>query len=231
MSNNYGPPQSTLANLGRKTMNISAKGFDAILLVTKLVVVVTLLALSYVNTNTEFIQKEPKKFLNECIIIGAAAALSIFIIFLSRAGMGHLLGGLSISFTAFLLFFVLNLLSEYSGLNQVMSSPDKADEKVKGQFDKYKKQALIAGAVIGGLLLFLAVIVRSGEPPFTWGQIFMEGLLFGSINAGAMTYAAKNRGDSDKKIGTMFAASTVGLFGFHLLLQGGGFYRSIIPFP
>lgn len=212
-------------------MTVASKLFESGTIIGKVALLISVLFLSYMNTNTGFLEKEPKKFLNECVLIGAGAAVPFTLIAMSR-GVG-VFESLSLGFTAFLLFFIFNLLAEFSGMNQILSHDAKnASEKLQAQAKTLKQYILGVGGfflIVMGILAF--GLVRDLPGPSSYMVLFVEAFIFGACNALATVYSLKNRGADNKEI----IKATIAMFfvfGFgHIALQSGGFYEHLFHLP
>lgn len=212
-------------------MNIASSLFEKGALFGKIFFVIALLFLSYMNTNTSFIEKEPKKFINECVILGAGAALTFAVVGISR-GMS-VMNILSICFSAFLIFFIFNVLAEISGANDFSPTTTESSSKLTTTFQKYKKVIGICVSVYLGLMFVLALVVHdlpgiAAKSSVSGPQLAIEAFLFGLINALAIVYALKNRGASDTTIATTTITMFVIFALTHVALQSGGFYTHLL---
>lgn len=212
-------------------MHIASSLFEKGALFGKIFFVIALLFLSYMNTNTSFIEKEPKKFINECVILGAGAALTFAVVGISR-GMS-MMSILSICFSAFLIFFIFNVLAEISGANDFSPTHTESSSKLTTTFQKYKKVIGICVSIYLGLMLVLAILVHDlpgivAKSSVSGPQLAIEAFLFGLINALAIVYALKNRGASDTTIATTTITMFVIFALTHVALQSGGFYTHLL---
>ena len=142
--------------------------------------------------------------------------------------MGRLV---SIGLMSFLIFFVLDVLMELSGVNQAFVNPSTLNPKMKKEEKALtSKVSLFTGLAIIIIMLGLAAwnSYTSLDPAIPLPQLAMEAGVFGFLNALPTIILSVNRGEKNPN---KIAKSTLGTFGAlvggHVLLQAGGFYKGI----
>ena len=205
---------------------------DSLVLGSKVLIMGLLFVLSMVNAYVKFIAVQPRKFLGESAIVGLASALS-FAFIASTRGRLQVPEILGISSMAFLIFFVFHLFMEMSGFNQGSIDPSKLGGKQQKQFATFKsKPATYVFVIIGSVMATVALINYSTDPYVMSDVGFMrlgiEAVVFGVLNALPTVMIMLDRGEKNGKriatdTGVMGAAFAVG----HVLLQLGGFYKSL----
>jgi hypothetical protein len=204
--------------------------FEGVILFGKAGLMLLLFILAYINAYTSFINKRPRRFLTEAFLTGLLSALSFVFIGMIRIPFdtGRLV---SIALMSFLIFFVLDVLMELSGVNQAFVNPSalnpamKKEEKILSS-----KASLFTGLAIIIIMVGLAAwnSFTTFDPAIPIPQLGMEAGVFGFLNALPTVMLAVDRGEKNPN---KIAKSTLGTFGAlvggHVLLQAGGFYKGI----
>jgi uncharacterized membrane protein len=192
--------------------------FERVLLTGKISIIVGLLALCFVNGDSTYVSKNPKKFVGDCVVSGLSGAIAFIIIAMMRKKT-YLLPGLAIS--SFLLLFVFNVLCEFSGFN----SNFKNTEKEKKEFNFAKIPALVCLCVGLGLLFYFA---NKAKVQLEGSNLLSEALVFGILSGLAQGYITASHGHSAfESVGTGMVMTI--LFGMlHVAMQKGGFYDNMV---
>ncbi len=202
----------------------AASVFKGGIVLSKLVVTVLLLVYAYRNLYTSFVTKNPAGFLSESILYGAATAIPFFIVLLIRqVSFGTSAG---FAFAAFMTFFFLNVIMEFSGQNAINQGDTTLTDEQKEQLKKVKdfeQGNIFKGSVLilGLVLIILALFNQDTGPGFHY--VFFESLIIGFAAVLPSYVQAKNRGSVNPFNRTMlfhFVLFTIG----HFILQLGGFY-------
>lgn len=204
--------------------------FEGLILFGKAGLFLLLFILSYINAYTSFISSRPRRFLTEAFLTGLLATLTFFFIGMLRIpfDIGRLA---SIGLLSFLLFFVMHVLMEFSGVNQAFVEPSKLNPAMKKEEKALgSKASLFTGLAILIILIVLAAwnSATTLAPAIPLPQLGLEAGVFGFLNALPTIMLAIDRGEKNPN---KIAKSTLGtfgaLFGGHVLLQAGGFYKGI----
>jgi hypothetical protein len=203
--------------------------FELGILVSKFSIIFTLLLISYINSDTAFINTYPQDFLTESIIVGLSASFSTFILSYNRGNdTKSILNGI---FIAFLLFFIFNTLMEFSGVNNMFIQDTKLNDSSQQKWLKSRQPIFYTLIGLGGLVMSrLAFKVIEERGHFTnqnSTKCAIECILFGTINALPSILIASDRGDTKSNIAKGFGGSVVMYSGIYLLLEFGGFWDNI----
>ena len=189
-------------------MDTSRTVFKGTLVLSKVILISLLLVYSYRNVYTEFIVANPKKFLNESIILGAITSIPMTMLLLVRYG-GFTIP-LGIAVVTFMSFFFTNVIMEMSGQNAITYSDLGTELPVF-------KKSLSALAIP---LVAMAYFIFDTGPGL--GIVLFESVIFGIAGTIPAVIASKNRG---KPLSTNNIMGHFLLFGFsQFILQLGGFY-------
>jgi hypothetical protein len=159
--------------------------------------------------------------LAESIFVGLGATIPVIFIGLRR---GNPTGSvLSASFIGFLVFFIFNVLMEFSGQNDLKPSSQVIAEE-KAIF----WPVLIGSGIIGLVLTVIAFLVRNFD--MCVGEALLESVVFAFFNTAPFVYAQYNRGE--RNVLTIIGGFLKYFFAFMigcLMLQAGGFWSGIFP--
>jgi hypothetical protein len=209
--------------------------FEVGVLMSKFGMLFGLLIVSFINADVMFINKEPRKFLTECSLVGGTAiASSILLGTMRKSSLKTILNG---AFIAFLVFFIFHLLMEMSGMNnyetQDKNTGDEAQQEwLKSHvFSNYTKFLLLAGAIP---MFYIAFKVNDFSVAKTHGKftnsgiakLLFECLVFGLINSSPAIFITKNRGFELKEALHSFGVGTALYSSLYLLLEAGGFWTN-----
>lgn len=195
--------------------------FDKVLLTEKAALIALLLITSFINGYKDYVSVQPRKFVGDCVVSGATGAIAFYIIANMR---GHGDKALSIAISTFMLLFMLNVLTEFSGLNAA-SVNRKNLKKVEKVEEKILKWPVVVITIIG--LLLLAVLAFRANVPLEGSSLPKEALIFGIASGISAAYVATTHG-SEPKDTAIAAAGATGFFALlHVTLQKGGFYNLV----
>ena len=195
---------------------------------SKIILIFLLIILSFINADVSFIQKKPRNFLGEAIVLGASAAIPFIFIAKNR---GQDLGdAFSVSVTAFLIFFLFHIVMEFSGQNRSAAGVQLSagEQKQNNLLQKIMKLSVFK-VVVGGIaaiMLLLAFMVHDFGPGLK--VILLEALFMAVCGALPTVMVALDRDEKDtmkiiKDFFTFFAMFFLG----HVILQLGGFYTHL----
>jgi ribose/xylose/arabinose/galactoside ABC-type transport system permease subunit len=178
---------------------------------SKIVILILLIAFSYINADPSFISVNPKLFITESILSGALIGLPVMWIMTNRGV--PFASTIPAGVSAFMLFYLFHVFMEFSGGNKEMNEGPKSN---------VTKWSLIIG---GSLMLLISLVIHDFTPGF--GTIMLETVVMAALGASLELYKAYNRGHKDhlKKFLKMFLL--IGLT--TLILQLGGLYTQISP--
>ena len=195
--------------------------FDKVLLTEKAALIALLLITSFINGYKDYVSVQPRKFVGDCVVSGATGAIAFYIIANMR---GHGDKAFSIAISTFMLLFMLNVLTEFSGLNAA-SVNRKNLKKVEKVEEKILKWPVVVITIIG--LLLLAVLAFRANVPLEGSSLPKEALIFGIASGISAAYVATTHG-SEPKDTAIAAAGATGFFALlHVTLQKGGFYNLV----
>lgn len=198
--------------------------FKGGIVLSKVVVSVLLLVYAYRNLYTSFVTKNPAGFLSESILYGVATGIPVLMVLLIRGiDFGT---SAAISFAAFMTFFFLNVIMEFSGQNALDQGDTSLSTEQKKQLEtvkKFEQGNVFKGSIliIGLLLVTLALFNQDTGPGLRY--IFFESLIIGAAAVIPSYVQAKNRDSKNPFNRTMlyhFGLFTLG----HIVLQLGGIY-------
>jgi hypothetical protein len=195
--------------------------FHNLVLTGKGGLVTLLLILSFINAQTELIQKEPRKFLGSTLLFALAGAVAGGFVAWNRNSQSEVI--FNSIFITTLFFFFFGVCRELSGYYKLASGDTKSSQKmgaerlplvVIGGF------ALVLGLIYGSYLVYYARVSPTGlRLPFP-----VELLVFTLICGAAEYGVGYQHGDS----GFMTGVSSFGMYVIaHLFLQYGGFYDHV----
>jgi len=202
--------------------------FEYLLIAGKLLFIVAFLSLSLVNGYQKYVQENPRKFIIDCVVSGIMGAVAFMLIAKMR-GRSDL--ALSVGISSFLLFFMINVLFEFSGFNS-LSDPKSTltgnEQNEKNTFKKPMVWAPVIGILIFYLILFFRAMGKVKQPfPPTMAK---ETLIF-ALTSGIMgAYVAYHHNTPlGMNIGTTTAMTIMWAI-LYVILQRGGFIDHVL-FP
>lgn len=198
--------------------------FKGWLILGKLIILVSLLILSFINGHKKYVEENPRKFMWDSFAAGGFGALALVIIGMMR-GVTDNAQLAEIGFTTFLLLFTFNVFCEFSGFNTGGADA----ETTQGEKKILKAKWPLGALFIGGLLVLFALswnVQQSGFKTKNDG-IIGEALIFGVLSGAAQTVNSKNHGESKFKTASMTFAATVFFIILYVALQYGGLMDAI----
>ena len=207
----------------------SRQAFETGVFGSKIVLIILLMVLSFVNADVSFIKEKPRMFLFESVVVGLSAGVPFTYIALNR---GKDFGdAASLGVTAFLIFFLFHVVMEFSGQNQAMidksalTTAEQKQQAVVEKVTKLKATKWIIGAVIVTMIL-LALTVHDVD--IGVGTMMKEALVMAICGALPTIMIARDRDEKDgKKIAIDFFTYFGMFFAGHIALQMGGFYTHL----
>ena len=178
-------------------------------LVTKIIILFSLVVFSYIHADTSFISVNPKLFITESILSGLLIGLP-FMWMMHNRGVPWI-STIPVGLTCFTLFYLIHVFMEFSGANQ------QVDEATQSKF------IIWSTIIITSLLLLISLLVHDFTPSF--GIILLETFVLALSGALLEVYKTYNRGHTDymKKFLSIFGLISV----TNLILQFGGVYSKI----
>jgi len=230
------PPATTFSRLYNK--HIAKKDpkvlFDQALLISKFILLITLLIFAFTNVNVEFISTNPRAFLDSGALVGGTAALASAIIAGSRLASVSTI--LNAALVTFLLFFVIHLLMELSGLyGQMPVNESTLTDAQKAQRAETAKNIQITTGITGSIVAIVALAMI----PICWRvggfknlkanrwQYLLELFAFSVLTAiPTMNIHTKHGGTiRSATVRTLLMAGGFG--GLYIGLQAGGFFNEM----
>jgi hypothetical protein len=204
--------------------SLSRKVFQRGFIISKISLITILLVYAYKNLYINFISKEPKKFLNESLLLGSTLSSSLLVILFFRNASTSF--SLNVALISFMTFFFINVLMEISGQNLINNSDTKSLTDVQktqlGHINIIKQLDVFKGSVfvLGIILISLALLNRDMGPGLS--ILLFESVLFGVVGLIPGIYLSKNRG---QKVNNNVLVKHFVLFAFvHIICQLGGLY-------
>jgi len=207
----------------------SRQAFETGVFGSKIVLIILLMILSFVNADVSFIKEKPRMFLFESVVVGLSAGVPFTYIALNR---GKEFGdAVSLGVTAFLIFFLFHVVMEFSGQNQAMidkselTTAQQKQQAVVEKVTKLKATKWIIGAVIVFMIILALAVHDVGVGV---GTMMKEALLMATCGALPTIMIARDRDEKDgKKIAIDFFTYFGVFFAGHIALQMGGFYTHL----
>jgi len=188
----------------------------------KITLILLLLILSFINADTTFIQASPRAFLTESIVSGLSGAIPFYFIAMYRKVPPG--DAATISVTAFLMLFLLNVVMEFSGMNK-SSNLTASEQKQQNFLTAFTGSRVLIG-IVAFVMLILALWVHDMSPGIS--IVFKEALIMGLAGALPTLLVAYDRKEPKAtKYFMNFALMFVIFFIGHFVLQLGGFYAHI----
>lgn len=196
--------------------------FERGVLASKIILLIILLTVAFVNADVSFIAEHPKTFLGEAIAVGALSATATAIIGGTRFADAKTI--LNAMFVSFLVFFILYVLMEFSGMNAENTNPDVAQN--------VKITTIFTASVIGLIALTMLPLawrvwdfknIRKNK--IVTSKYLLEFVSFGLCGGIPMYIIANNRDSTSS--GKKLLIATGSFSGLYLLLQSGGFFSNI----
>ena len=207
----------------------SRQAFETGVFGSKIVLIILLMILSFVNADVSFIKEKPRMFMFESVVVGLSAGVPFTYIALNR---GKELGdAISLGVTAFLIFFLFHVVMEFSGQNHTMidkatlTTAEQKQQAVVEKVTKLKATKWIIGAVIV-FMIILALTVHDVSIGFS--TMMKEAFVMALCGALPTIMIARDRDEKDgKKIAVDFFTYFGAFFAGHVALQMGGFYTHL----
>lgn len=204
------------------------KLFEYGVILSKLSAIGTLFYFSYKHAYSDFIAKNPQRFLSECLLVGGSAIVSSLVLVLTRIGFNKINAKILNGFlTVFMIFFIFHMLMEMSEFNN------------SEYFSQFMTDNKVFVGIIGScgiLMTLLAIkiwdfnIAKNNNCEYTsygWFKFLSEAFAFGAINAVPTVLISKDRNEGKVNIeecGYAFALYSIG----YVLLEAGGFFKHTI---
>lgn len=202
--------------------------FERSVLFAKILFIMILIILSYVNADVSYVKTYPKRFLNESIATGAMTIPPLIIMSMFRKNF-DLQILINTAFLLFLIFFIFNVLKEFSGLNNHNYKGDSNDSAVK----KVLNDSIMSDWFysLSGISLFALILlsmqVRDFDIKKNGVKHFVEFLSFSVFNSIPILLINYNRNNLEIANSEFYKA--FGIFGsLYIVLQGGGFFKNTI---
>jgi len=210
-------------------MGVASAAFEKLTLFGKGGLIIFLIVLAIVNGHTEYVEKNPRKFMIDAIATGVFGALAAVWLTATR---GRLDLWLNHFIFALMLFFLYHVCREFAGYFTVFGSETMTDKEKKEQ-NILKLPVLIIGAVALVVMTVLAATARV-TPDFSegilkgmsgWKVPFMiETLIFAIIISVGEGVVAKNH---DDPLPSSITTSMLLFIMVSCVLQAGGFYEHL----
>ena len=219
-------------------LNTSVKVFDRsrefknIVVFSKLLFLVLLSILAWINHENEYINKHPVFFVQDCLMLGLSTAIATAFLDMTRIGSvnhRHVLD-------MFFLFFTYHVLRELSGYFKFTSFKESNFSEIeqKEQFPLYYVVICVFGLLsICGVILAFKVHqhpIRSNSIIFPWSTFILETVIFALILAPPEILISYRHETSHSYLNTIYnSIITTSIFViFHFVFQLGGFYSVVL---
>ena len=197
--------------------------FENGVITSKVVFVLVLLIMAFVNAKSDYVDKNTKLFMANNMVVSGTAALSVLYIALNR-GSGDVFNKVFIIFLFIFFFQVCRELSGYYGF----IGEEEQTEKEKAQMSR---PAMITGGVIGvvGVVFFIGLSLWIWQkPPMSTSSFVLETFIVSCILALGETFVTYTHGKKNtvhliKTTGISFISCVI----LHVVLQYGGFYEHV----
>jgi hypothetical protein len=216
-----------------KVMGGASAAFENLVLAGKGGLIAFLLALAIVNAHTEYVEKNPRKFIIDAVATGGFGALAAVWLTATRGRLDLWVNHLIF---ALMLFFLYHVCREFAGYFTIFGNEKMTAAEMK------EKKALKWPILSIGIVAALAAVVLAGMarvvPDFSEGifkgfsgwkiPFAIETFVFALIISMGEVVVTKNHGDP------LAPAFTTSMFLFVLaacVLQAGGFYEHLYTAP
>lgn len=212
----------------------SASGvFENFVLFGKGGLIIFLLALAIVNAHTEYVEKNPRKFIIDAVATGGFGALAAVWLTATRGRLDLWINHLVF---ALMLFFLYHVCREFAGYFTIFGSEKMTAIEMKEK-KALKWPILIIGIVSAVVVAILAGMARV-VPDFSEGifkgfsgwkiPFAIETLIFAFIISIGEVIVSKNH---DDPVAPSFATSMFLFIVASCVLQAGGFYEHLYAAP
>jgi Ca2+/Na+ antiporter len=212
----------------------SRQAFETGVFGSKIVLIILLMILSFVNADVSFIKDKPRMFLFESVVVGLSAGVPFTYIALNR---GKELGdAVSLGVTAFLIFFLFHVVMEFSGENHAMTDKATLTTSEQKQQDIVEKVTKLKATkwIIGAIVVFMVILALTvHDVSIGVATMMKEAFVMAICGALPTIMIARDRDEKDgKKIAADFFTYFGAFFAGHVALQMGGFYTHLfLPKP
>ena len=203
--------------------------FELGVVISKVAVIFILAILSFVNLDVNFVKDKPFDFLKESFLVGACTAIPTIV--MGRLRSRNWKEIFQMCFVLFLLFFLFNVVMEFSGINNSVHPEGLDDTK---QQDVLNSSVFSnTGYAFAGVTTLSAIALAYQVGGLNNAldnkmKHFIESVSFGLSAAIPAYYINYDRSNS-KSEAWSDTAKAFSLFGFgYFLLQGGGFFDNQI---
>ena len=212
----------------------SRQVFETSVFGSKIILIILLLILSFINADVSFVKEKPRMFLFESVVVGLSAGIPFTYIALNREK--ELGDSISLGVTAFLIFFLFHVVMEFSGQNHAMIDKETLNESEKKQqaiVEKVTKLKATKWIIFAILILMVLLALTVHDVSVGIATMFKEALLMAVCGALPTIMIARDRDEKDgKKIAIDFFTYFGMFFAGHVALQMGGFYTHLfLPKP
>ena len=228
--------------------NIITKNFESNLIYLKIMVLVILVIACCINRYTNFIKKKPVTFGCETVFYGIMGTIPF--LYMEKYREKHDPNYFNIFMIMFFLYCLFNILFEISGFYSYMYEEEEVDDIINCDKKVSKNETILKNFHLSFSITFIIVMIYmifilflitfevfdydiSGYKNNKFTLFGLETLLFAFCNSIPFLLIAYNRTNTQFKfdknlleILLLFIKFII----FHLILQGSGFYKSVLNY-
>lgn len=192
---------------------------------SKLGLIVLFIIFSIVNGHKEYVEKNPRKFMIDSIVIGVSGALAAAFMCFTR---GRTDLWVNQAFIAMLFFFFFHVTREFAGYFAITNEKERTENEDK-QIKVLKKPVMIITGIVVAIAVFL-VIYNHDTPNYSKGIFSSNGTYSAFAIELIITTLIFTIGESivsfnhNELTPISILQSLLIYGGGHILLQFGGFY-------
>lgn len=199
---------------------------------SKLGLIFLFIIFSLVNGHKEYVEKNPRKFMADSVIIGITGALAATFMCFTR-GRPDL--WVNQAFIGLLVFFFFHVTREFSGYFAITNESERTKNE-EAQIKLLKKPAMIIIGIFLAIALFL-VVYNHDTPNYSKGILSNNGTIGSFIVEMLITTIIFTIGEgvvafNHGELTPMSILQSLVIYGGgHILLQFGGFYAYLYEHP
>lgn len=200
--------------------------FENSVILSRVVFLVLLIILGFLNADISFISNNPREFLTETFLAAILAAIPTILMAYNRGTKTADI--ISATLITFSIFFIFNTLMEFSGLNGYLYgyNLDLNNKIQKERIDAIESQwwVWMIVVIISLTMIYLSIITHDFPKRMLWTILLTELAVFSIFNTIPKSIIAYNRGAN-----VVYATfiSIIFYIVVYITLQSGGFFTHI----